>query len=138
MSTNTYFYVASGIQNRFYAEAIARYIELEFGGHNLCCSSSWIYDLTPLPVEERARIDFGDIDRSKFVVAVYPYGKNGTICEMTYAFAKGIPTIYCHNELNQKDIPLICGMFCGQFNNGYIVSQVPQLLKVIREIVRVN
>ena len=135
------FYIASGIQNRFYASCVSKLIRDKF--LNVECTSTWIEDFSTLEVAKRAEIDFGDIDRSDIVVAIYPYGRNGTICEMTYAFTKCLPVVYCCTDKDQKDAPLITGLFephkkTNHVNIGFICTTPYCMLNTIHSILGVE
>jgi len=105
-------YLASGASNRILIEAVRLLIENTFPFKII---SSW--HRTP-PIEnvtERAIIDFREIDIADTVIAFYPYGLNGTICELAYSFCKNKHTLYVRPEDSQSEDPLIIGLFDPKF-----------------------
>jgi len=126
-------YIATGIDNKIFAELFSLLLEShQFNNVKLKVISRWHRpEIDPIEnVGGRAAMDFGDIDRSDIVIAVYPYGANGTICEMTYAFTTGKHIIYLRNEIHEDYDPLITGLF-NIDNKGIIIDNVNELINYL-------
>jgi nucleoside 2-deoxyribosyltransferase len=101
-------YLASAAFNRNLINFVMLYLEM------VCpikVISTWHQTEPVYSVRERAKIDFGEIDKSDLVIGIYPYGANGTICELTYALAKSMDVVYLRPKEVENEDPLIIGIF---------------------------
>jgi len=78
--------------------------------YRLCFVSDWLLMGSAEENADRFKIDIENgVDKADLVLATYPYGPEGTLCEMAYAVGKGIPVIYLRLPEFADEDPLIIG-----------------------------
>lgn len=120
-------YLASACYNRTLIEAVRLLLESKL---SLKVISSW-HRLPPMEnLKERAVLDFGEIDIADIVIAFYPYGLNGTICELTYSFCKKKHILYVRGKEAMEEDPLIIGIF----EDKYLFNTIEDLIAYLEKI----
>ena len=121
-------YFASAIQNKFLINSIAVMLPTQIS--NIRIISKW-YNLAPIDnIKLLAGIDLKrGVEKSDIVIGFYPYGKHGTITELTSAFYMGKRIIYCRTNDYKKEDPMIIGLFDNK--RCRIVSNIHSKIDVI-------
>jgi len=103
-------YVAGAAYNSFLLEIFMRWLEAMLPEYTVNITSGWIYDLGEEKNRRRYMMDIENgVDKADLVIAVYPYGQHGTLCEMAYAAGKGKKVIYVRDDYFAEEDPLIVG-----------------------------
>lgn len=125
-------YLASSIQNKFLIDSIAVMLQNQIS--NIRIISKW-YNSEPIDnIKKLAKIDLKEgIEKSDIVIVFYPYGKHGTITELTAAFYMNKRIIYCRTDDYKKEDPMIIGLFdndrCRIVSNIYSMINVIEIFK---------
>ena len=103
-------YVAGAAYNLFLLEIFMRWLETMLHEYTVDITSGWIYDMGEEDNRRRYIMDIENgVDKADLVIAVYPYGQHGTLCEMAYAAGKGKKVIYVRDDYFVEEDPLIVG-----------------------------
>ncbi|MDR0454821.1 MAG: hypothetical protein LBH05_08425 [Deferribacteraceae bacterium] len=115
-------YLASAKTNKEFMPAVEYYLKSKISYIEF--TSIW-YNAKPVQnnKERYETTILQGVDKADLVIAIYPYGQSGTLCEMTYAVGKGIPVIYVRSKEFEEEDPLIAGGFTNitdivEFNNN--------------------
>jgi len=105
-------YLAGAAWNRNLINIVQNYLEMCYP---MKVISRW-HQLDPeYDLRTRAKIDFEDIDLSDLIIVFYPYGDNGTLCELSYSFARRKKVLYVRPKDAEEEDPLIVGLFPKDF-----------------------
>jgi hypothetical protein len=107
----------------YYNKAAIDIIATTYEHCGIEAASSWHRTDPEEDLIKRGLIDFSEIDNSNILVGIYPC-EQGAEQELTYAFVRGILTIYYRMKEFSHEDPLITSKFCHadnlhQFYNVY-------------------
>ena len=126
-------YLASKFENKTMINSVGELLKIRIEG--LETTNTWSMYRSVITIEQCAEQDYSDIDRSDFIVALFPF-LSGACSEMGYALGKGIKVIYVVDRLFfdrglspawGESHPLPCGML--EHFNGFDIPSVVNKLK---------
>ena len=139
-------YLAASFKNQFLMKMIREYLKDQVPGINI--TSRWIDQGSEiLPLRQRAKLDYEDVDNSNVLVCFFPLSETGgAISEMAYCLGKGKKVLYCVKPEffpgvdNPGSDPLPVGLLkhypsYGSLSikdNGYIIHTVGDLCDTLR------
>jgi nucleoside 2-deoxyribosyltransferase len=135
-------YIASSFQNKFLCEILKMFLTKNLTTQFLftfIVVSDW-HSISGCAEsnKDRSETDLRQVELADVVVAVYPYGKEGTLCELSYAYGLGKYCIYIRDDIFEDDDPLIVGDFSlhklEENKKGVIVRDMFEVLSNLIDI----
>jgi len=83
-------------------------------------------------VKDRAYHDIKQVEECDILIAFYPYGESGTLCEMSYALGIGKQVIYVRDKSFNEEDPFIVGIFSFPGYNGKILNSLDELITELK------
>lgn len=137
-------YLASAHQNKFFCETLKNFLTQNFGSqffNAVKIVSSWhSSNSVSSSNKERSEIDLSEIESSDIVLMIFPYGREGSICELSYAFGIGKLCVYVRPDTFSNYDPLITGRFSDNVysgtGNGFIARDTDEIVLLIHRYIR--